>query len=216
MVAFAGGWSGRRELTPRRHRMCRGGRSAVRARAGNGDVEGQLRRQMQKFRRENSELNRELEKIRQTEGLGVPDGCGDITRPRPDLNPEEAVAVQLKALQKNDFPEVDSGVATAFAFAAPMNRLSVGGSVEKFSKYVRNSIYSMLINSLNFTFGELTLTSEGRRASLPVIVTSMDGNKRKFLWNLSKRKVWEAGNFQECWLVDAVISSDPHGRLIID
>ncbi len=42
-------------------------------------------------------------------------------RPSPMLSPTAAVAAQMDALQMNDWPETDAGVATAYAFTRAMD-----------------------------------------------------------------------------------------------
>jgi hypothetical protein len=41
--------------------------------------------------------------------------------PDPALSPAEVIAIQLDALQANDTPERDAGIAQTFAFAHPDN-----------------------------------------------------------------------------------------------
>jgi hypothetical protein len=50
------------------------------------------------------------------EGLASP---AENRRPTPMMPPTSAVAAQLAALQRNDWPEPDAGARAAFAFALP-------------------------------------------------------------------------------------------------
>ena len=46
--------------------------------------------------------------------------------PDPALSPAEVIAIQLSALQANDTPGPDAGIAQTFAFAHPDNRRVTG------------------------------------------------------------------------------------------
>jgi hypothetical protein len=53
--------------------------------------------------------------------MGAPSWAEDLRRPNPALSPEDVVAIQLNALQTNDTPETDAGIAQTWAFAHPDN-----------------------------------------------------------------------------------------------
>ncbi|HSY80300.1 MAG TPA: hypothetical protein VK807_00975, partial [Gemmatimonadaceae bacterium] len=46
--------------------------------------------------------------------------------PTPSLSPNQVVEIVLTALQHNDNPQPDAGIATTFEFASPANRLETG------------------------------------------------------------------------------------------
>ena len=46
----------------------------------------------------------------------------DLVNPNPNIKPEEVVAIQLKALMKNDLPFADAGISQTWEFAHPQNR----------------------------------------------------------------------------------------------
>ncbi|KAJ8903926.1 hypothetical protein NDN08_000457 [Rhodosorus marinus] len=177
-----------------------------------------LRNQIENLKKSSSKLHGELNRIRENEtGFELPPVVPLLDRaPREGLSVEDTIRIQLMALQRNDFPEIDAGIATAFEFAAPMNRMSVGGSANDFAKFVKSSIYAMLVDCKEWQLSSVTITSGGRRASAVSLITDFTGNERKFLWNLGIKKVWDNGQYQECWLVDACIAFDYKGRLVIE
>ncbi len=50
----------------------------------------------------------------------------DLKRPDPAYEPREVVEIQLEALQANNSPNTDAGIAQAWAFAHPENRAQTG------------------------------------------------------------------------------------------
>ena len=46
--------------------------------------------------------------------------------PSPEWTPAEVIRMQVEALQNNDTPSPDTGIATAFRFASPGNRAATG------------------------------------------------------------------------------------------
>jgi len=218
MAFVSGGWV-RRKSADSNGLVSRRSRQLVMSKSmGESEGENILRNQIENLKRSSSKLHGELNRILETEtGFELPPVVPLLDRaPREGLSVEDTIRIQLMALQRNDFPEIDAGIATAFNFAAPMNRMSVGGSANDFAKFVRSSIYAMLVDCKEWQLSSVTMTSGGRRASAVSLITDLTGNERKFLWNLSIKKVWENGQYQECWLVDACIAFDYKGRLIIE
>ena len=52
--------------------------------------------------------------------------AADLVVPDPSIAPEEVVAIQMKALQFNDNPSPDFGIAQTWNFAHPRNRAMTG------------------------------------------------------------------------------------------
>jgi hypothetical protein len=50
----------------------------------------------------------------------------DVITPDPSITPDQVVAIQLLALQRNDTPEPDYGIRQTWAFAHPQNRVMQG------------------------------------------------------------------------------------------
>ena len=58
--------------------------------------------------------------------LSLPSRAADLVVPDPAIAPEEVVAIQMKALQFNDNPVPDFGIAQTWNFAHPRNRAVTG------------------------------------------------------------------------------------------
>lgn len=67
------------------------------------------------FEHGGSQLAREFSSFVNREGMVA----AEVRRPTPFLPPTTVVAAQLDALQRNDWPDTDAGISTAFAFAKP-------------------------------------------------------------------------------------------------
>ena len=65
--------------------------------------------------------------------------------PDPALSPAEVIAIQLSALQANDRPQPDAGIAQTFAFAHPDNR-RVTGPLPRFAQMIKGPRYELLLN----------------------------------------------------------------------
>lgn len=122
----------------------------------------------------------------------------DGPQPNPSLSPEQVVAIQLQALQRNDTPTEDSGIAIAFRFASPLNQ-SVTGPLENFILLVRNPLYKPLLNHKSVERGPMRI--DGDKAEQRVTLLSATGEKVVYIFTLSKQA---DGKFQDCWMTDGV------------
>jgi hypothetical protein len=64
-------------------------------------------------------------------------------KPSPELLPEDVVKIQLNALKHND--EKNHGIAIAYRFASPENRLHTG-PLERFIRMLHNPLYAPMLN----------------------------------------------------------------------
>jgi hypothetical protein len=117
--------------------------------------------------------------------------------PKPDLLPEEVVAIQLKAFQENDAK--DRGIETVFNFAAPENK-KYTGPIDFFKAMVKNPTYEPLVNLKKYDARKIHI--EGNEAQQIVVITDKNGKKAAFLFSLSKQT---DGPYKGCWLTDSVI-----------
>ncbi|MCG8478772.1 MAG: DUF4864 domain-containing protein, partial [Spirochaetales bacterium] len=62
--------------------------------------------------------------------------------PAPEFSPLDVVDIQLRALGNNN--DLDEGVAIAFRFASPANRLSTG-PVERFAAMIKAGEYNAML-----------------------------------------------------------------------
>lgn len=120
------------------------------------------------------------------------------TQPSAELSPRAVVATVLGALQENNKPRADAGIATAFAFASPGNRAQTG-PLPRFTDMVHTG-YAALLNHRNATIGEPV--ADGQRLVFPVQVVPRDGAVRLYLFVLAQQ---EGGDCGGCWVTDGVI-----------
>ena len=117
-------------------------------------------------------------------------------KPHPDLTPAQVVEAQVEALQFNDRPTPDAGIATAFRFASPDNR-KVTGPLPRFAQIVRAPGYRPLIDHRVAGYGALIV--RGDVALRRVTVVADDGQGIEYEFRLSKDP--ESG----CWFTDGVV-----------
>lgn len=134
-----------------------------------------------------------------------------VAEPSPSLGPDEVVRLCMDALLRNDFPEIDSGLATCYAFSNDMCRASVGGSLDDFCKYAKNPTFQTMCRAsawraepLNLVGGGATPT-RGAMATQMVIVTSRTGATRAFLWTLQQER---RPPLEGAWLVWQCLAKD--------
>jgi len=82
--------------------------------------------------------------------LGAPAYGAEHPKPDPSLAPERVVEIQLRALQRNDHPSSDAGIARAWAFAHPDNK-RVTGPLERFAAMIKSPMYRMLLGHREHT-----------------------------------------------------------------
>ncbi|HET7458656.1 MAG TPA: DUF4864 domain-containing protein [Gemmatimonadaceae bacterium] len=131
-------------------------------------------------------------------------------KPSPTLAPERVVAIQLDALQHNDTPSADFGIATAFQFASPANRVATG-PLDRFAGLVKTPAYRAMINFARAEFAPMRV--DGDRARQRVTVFSAAGRRVSYVFLLSRQ---QGGEFDGCWMTDGVTRVDadaplPHG-----
>lgn len=120
--------------------------------------------------------------------------------PAPGLEPAEVTRIQLEALRSNT-PE-NEGIALTYRFASPENRRATG-PLPRFVAMVRSPPYDHLVNHASVDFGPVVLVDG--KAYQPVVVSDAQGDTAGYLWILSRQT---SGEFEGCWMTDAVISTD--------
>ncbi|GAC1396421.1 MAG: hypothetical protein NVSMB56_11130 [Pyrinomonadaceae bacterium] len=136
----------------------------------------------------------------------------DAPQPNPKLSPEDVVKLQLEALQHNDTPSKDTGIAVAFRFASPANQVATG-PLENFVLLVKNPMYRSLLNHKKVERDKIEV--DGDEARQRVTITAAGGERIKYLFTLSKQK---DGQFKDCWMTDGVervtgIEQDPNVKI---
>ncbi|MEM1055783.1 MAG: DUF4864 domain-containing protein [Bacteroidota bacterium] len=131
------------------------------------------------------------------------DGAMD-PEPSPDLTPEEVIRLQVEALQANDEPEPDAGIALAFRFASPGNRAATG-PLERFIAMVKGPTYRDMLGFESATYGAIRV--QGDEAAQRVVLVQSDGRRVSYVFGLSRQI---GGEYDGCWMTDAVIrEADP-------
>jgi hypothetical protein len=125
--------------------------------------------------------------------------ASDEIVPSPAMSPADVVNFQLQALQHNDDPAPNSGIAKVFRFASPANR-EVTGPLDHFEQIIRSPAYAVLINARSSQIASTKVVAN--RAEVTVTVTSSLGKETGFTFILSKQM---DGDFQGCWMTDSVL-----------
>ena len=135
-----------------------------------------------------------------------PDAAAAITEPRqpvalpqPQLNlkPDEVVRIVVKALSQNDTPYNDAGIATAFNFASPANKVNTG-PLKKFIIMV-NSGYGLMLNHLSSEFSEVVFKDSAAYQIVKMI--ARNGTEAVYAFRLSQQ---QEGEYEGMWMTDAV------------
>lgn len=134
--------------------------------------------------------------------------AADMPAPGPDLAPERVVEIQLDALQNNDDPGPNAGIARVWQFAHPANRASTG-PLSRFSAMIQSPPYRMLIKHLAHTIKPVRV--QERTASFEVTVTARNGKVVAYLWRLEKLV---DGPMAGTWMTTSVSPPIPRGEAI--
>jgi hypothetical protein len=128
--------------------------------------------------------------------------------PDPALSPAEVIAIQLSALQANDTPGPDAGIAQTFAFAHPDNR-RVTGPLPRFAQMIKGPRYEVLLNHRAHEIRKVASTDD--EAAFAVVVTSRDGEVVGFRWAVARVA---DGEHAGAWMTIAVSPPVPIGNAI--
>jgi hypothetical protein len=103
--------------------------------------------------------------------------------PDPALSPAEVVDIQLSALQANDTPERDAGIAQTFAFAHPDNK-RITGPLPRFAQMIKGPQYQVLLDHRSHEIAEVARSDD--EAAFAVTVTSRTGSVVGFRWLVAR------------------------------
>lgn len=129
-----------------------------------------------------------------------------IPEPSPDLTVQQVVKKQVEALGTNDSPHPDAGIKAAFAFASPANK-SATGPLERFKTLFDNATYAPMIGHISAEYSEVEIDDDVAR--MGVILTTADGNRVGYLFQLTKQS---SPPYEGCWMTDAVVPIDVPDR----
>jgi hypothetical protein len=140
--------------------------------------------------------------------VATPSWAAELLLPDPALSPNEVIDIQLSALQANDTPERDAGIAQTWAFAHPDNQ-RVTGPLARFAQMIKGPQYQVLLNHRSHEIQEVFRTDT--EALFAVIVTSRTGNVVGFRWAVAKVV---DGEHAGAWMTTGVSSPVPVGEAI--
>jgi len=143
--------------------------------------------------------------------------------PSPDLSPEEIPDLLMRVLQKNDFPEVDSGLRIMWEFAGGNTKHIFKHNITEYIESAHEtadtlptSFYGVAMNGMEWTF-ETKINrvggEEGWIATKLMKTISSDGRMRRWQWELRKNK---RPPCLGCWIVEAIASSDRKGKFEVE
>ncbi|MGH6898758.1 MAG: DUF4864 domain-containing protein [Geminicoccaceae bacterium] len=115
--------------------------------------------------------------------MTAPSWAADVRMPDPALSPAEVVAIQLAALQANDTPETDAGIAQTWAFAHPDNK-RMTGPLPRFAQMIKGPLYRMLLDHRSHEVREVSRTDD--QAVFAVTVTGEMGEVVGYRWSVAK------------------------------
>lgn len=129
---------------------------------------------------------------------------GHDPMPDPGLAPDDVVGIVLRALQHNDDPVTDHGIAITFAFTSPENH-DITGPLERFRALVKSPAYRLMIGHSKAERGPVSVTADHARER--VAITAANGDRAVYVFLLSRQ---ELGSHKGCWMADGVLrETDP-------
>ena len=132
--------------------------------------------------------------------------AADLVVPDPSIAPEEVVAIQMKALQFNDNPKPDFGIAQTWNFAHPRNR-AMTGPLPRFAGMLKGPAYGQMLNHASHRI--VPVPGDGDRVNFDVFMETSRGNVLFFNWAVELVK---GGEFDNCGMTVAVSMPRPAGQ----
>lgn len=123
---------------------------------------------------------------------------GASSWPSADYSPRQVVRLVVEALARNDVPHADAGIAAVFRFASPANR-RITGPLGRFTRMLHGQTYGPMLDHLAAAYGVLRI--DGRYAVQPVIITTADGERAGYVFELSRQT---RPPYAGVWMTDAV------------
>jgi len=124
--------------------------------------------------------------------------ASDLVVPDPSISPEEVVAIQMKALQFNDNPVPDFGIAQTWSFAHPRNR-AMTGPLERFGMMLKGPAYGTMLNHASHRI--VPVPGDGQTANFDVFMETAGGRLLYFSWSV---ELVSGGEYDNCWMTVAV------------
>ena len=140
--------------------------------------------------------------------MAAPLWAADLREPDPALSPADVVAIQLNALQTNDMPGTDAGIAQTWAFAHPDNK-RVTGPLPRFAQMIKGPLYQILLGHRSHEIREVLATDD--QVDFAVTVTSQTGEVVGCRWSVAKAA---GGENAGAWMTISVSPPLPIGEAI--
>ncbi len=121
-----------------------------------------------------------------------------LVRPHPDLAAAEVMAIQLDALQHNDRPYADAGIAQSWLLAHPANKRATG-PYSRFNRMLRGPAFEAMLDHHSHLIEPTRVAP--RRASFLVLIRSRSGDALVYQWTLERV---DAGRCRACWMTTDV------------
>ena len=103
-----------------------------------------------------------------------------------------------EALQFNDNPSPDFGIAQTWNFAHPRNR-AMTGPLPRFASMLKGPAYGLMLNHASHRI--VPVPSNDNRANFDVFMETGSGQVLYFNWAV---ELVEGGEFDNCWMTVAV------------
>ena len=123
----------------------------------------------------------------------------ELIKPDSSIKPEEVISIQLLALQKNNIPFDNAGIAQTWEFAHPSNR-NYTGPLDNFTSMMYSPSYVIMLNHEYHNI--IFISQDDEKAFYFIELTDTYGNQFGFQWTLEK--VLLEGNYLNCWMTIGV------------
>ena len=123
----------------------------------------------------------------------------ELLKPDSSIKPIDVISIQLSALQKNDIPFDNAGIAQTWEFAHPFNR-NYTGPLDNFTSMMYSPSYVIMLNHEYHNI--IFLSQDDQQAFYFIELTDKFGNQFGFKWTL--KKVLSEGDYQNCWMTIGV------------
>ena len=133
----------------------------------------------------------------------------DLIKPNNNIEPYQVVKIQLKSLQNNNSPSIDSGIEQTWEFAHPSNKKNTG-PLDRFKVMLKGKDYKILLNHLDHEI--IQINQANSVVLFEVRVLGEDKSYYKFKWQVAKYK--DEGPLKDCWLTTMVSAPMPLGSSI--
>ena len=135
---------------------------------------------------------------------GDSDPLSESLAPNPGLSPGDVIRIQLEALRNND--RQDRGIAVAFRFASPANRVNTG-PLPRFIAMIERGPYALMLEFRHAEFGPVETVADQARQR----VTLTGARASATYWFFLSRQSEDP--YVDCWMTDAVYIEPSPGRV---